>query len=330
MKKDSNIEEVEDKKKKQFLGNLSDTELALFLVTLFLILVCSFVINTKGEAELHGHETIRNDTETVVDNNSNNNQEVDENKNNIGIVKRNIKFDIYNEADIDYDIDELEKILDDFGFTEIFYLNDLILSYSHLDTYKAILAFNKVQNFKKMSCSNIYAAEESRKLKEDNGCLVEGQHVVCCDDDGTTPYVVSYDDVNSIYQKMFGENIPKKSVDDLYGYSYDYVDSISSFMSMSGLSYDWYGDFYRINVIKAAWEEDNYLYIEVYYLSGNVYGGDDIPLTLSNGEVISTGTGNVEEFQNIVKEKYLDQIDEYEILFEKNGDDYILKSVIKK
>lgn len=229
----------------------------------------------------------------------------------------------------DYDIAKAEELLEKFGFKDgIDYCGFRIYNSKYDEDYMKQQALKNVSQdkIKKMNCSEIYEQSDLNKgvtgyYKGENG------H---CPQNGTVD-VISYDSVNEIYKKMYGTNMGKTGFQ-----FYDYNDTLNSFVKLEcGACGGACGPSYYVEKIKSAKQIGNELIIEVYYSNGHFYfkspESDELVYDLDTKKIHTRlDVNSIEEFKKEVLNKYLDKLDVYEIVFEKNDNDYVFKKLSMK
>lgn len=241
-------------------------------------------------------------------------------------------YDDPNIEAVDFDIGEAEQLLETFGFNKRFGCIT-IAQKKYTDTYKAIMALNNVDTslIHEEKCSNLYNNSllvdkdlESERYELNNGS---------CKDNAK---VISYDDANLVYKKMYGREMPKTSIDSreidyLFHESYDYNSDKDAFVLLE--CYNCLGSCYSLHIreIISATTKKDILRIDFYdYESGLFELNDDhYNLVTSNHSKIFTCTYN-EECMDIIKRDYMDYLDIYEAIFQYKDDHYIFRKFIKK
>lgn len=234
------------------------------------------------------------------------------------------------------EITKAEKLLEYFGFNEdIACFGKKIYSSSYDEIFKISQAIRNVEQskVKTMKCSNIYSDD---KLGSNGAYQLEYGN--CFKVKETT--VVSYDDVNEVYKKMYGTDVKKQGVRqnscEWASSPYDYNQDLNSFVQLSGSGCGGIcsNHYVLVNKIKSVKYLEDSLLIEVYYFN-TLCDYDSIHKQFS----CKVQTPNINELitandrESVEKEilnKYLDKLDVYEVQFQLNGNDYIFKNVIKK
>ena len=243
------------------------------------------------------------------------------------------------EVSKEFDVEEAKKLLDDFGFNENLGCNDKIYTENYSDAFKATIVINKIDKSSQenMACKDLYKESDLEKLEGKEA--YKGKTGYCIENAVTIPY----DTVNETYKKMYGTDMPKQPIDSTavsgmyYKAFYDYNEEKNLFNATSpnGLGGACTTS-YEINEIKSAKEIGNKVYIEVQY-----YIYQDGIITTGNGKILySIKTSKInkyfpeitngEELVNKIRAEYMDYLDVYEVVFEKENDHYIFKSLNKK
>jgi len=238
---------------------------------------------------------------------------------------------------LDYDLDKANELLDYYGFNIRFGCTT-IAQYSYNDTFKALVALEKVDSsyFKEEECSNLFSEEKLEKANTPDQ-RYRGETGVCFSNNTkSTTNIVSYSDVNKVYKKLYGEDMPKKSINSLkisnqYYIFYDYLAEKDAFVQMncSGCGGSCYSQ--HIRKIKDATIEGNTLTINFYDYETGYYELNDNKFNLVTSNIDTTFECDSQDacIQK-VENDYLDKLDLFEAVFEKNGDSFIFKSFTKK
>lgn len=233
----------------------------------------------------------------------------------------------------DYDIAKAEELLESFGFKEgIPTCGFRIYNNGYDEDYMKAQALKKASQEKtnKMNCSEIYKQSD---LNKDNPRYYKGEYGYCPQNGAVD--VISYDSVNEIYKKMYGSNIEKEGFNK-FTYFYDYNESLNAFVKLDcGGCGGACGPSYYVEKIKSAKQIGNELIIEVYYSDGyfdfKSPESDELAYDLDTTKIHTRlDVNSVEEFKKEVLNKYLDKLDVYEIVFEKNNNDYVFKKLSMK
>lgn len=235
----------------------------------------------------------------------------------------------------DYDIAKAEELLEKFGFNGgLGTCGFGVYNYGYDDEYMKYQALKKVSQDKiqKINCSEIYVQSD---LNKDAPGYYKGENGHCPQNE--TADVISYDSVNEIYKKMYGTNIEKEGLNGSNVMSfYDYNDSLNSFVKLECVGCGGAcANAYRVEKIKSAKQIGNELIIEVYYSNG-IFSyitpeSNELLYVLDTTKFHTRlDVNSIEEFEKEVLNKYLDKLDVYEIVFEKNNNDYVFKKLSMK
>ena len=238
----------------------------------------------------------------------------------------------------DFDLSKAKDLLDEFGFNRDFKCKSNIYSNFYSDAYKAIVAINKVQDkAKEMACTDFYSDSDIDKNYSSVETLYKGKYGHCSDN---KTKAISYDDVNDVYKKMYGKDIPKDGVSGvemfgLYNEIYDYIESKDMFVSLRCVACGGTcGPSITINEIKSAKEIGNKVYIDVYYYhdSARDNGNGKTYFVLENrfGYHNLDNITTEEDAEKEILNKYKDQLDIYEVEFEKVDDHYQFVRLVEK
>ena len=267
--------------------------------------------------------------ENKKDNTSNDEKNSIKNDNK-SITESSTVADDANDDDVsDPKVVKAKQILEEFGFYIKFGCKKNIYSDFYSDKFKIFIAISKVKDkAKEMSCSEFYSESDY----DNNMKGYKGINGYCFNNTSA----VSYNDVNVVYKKMYGTDLPKESFNstssDMFLFFYDYNPNKDMIISLTcGGCGGTCGSNVIINKIKSTTETENKLYIEVYYYN-------DIPISRDNKLILKTQkanqpieTNNYEVFKQTVKEKYLDLLPVYEVEFNKiNGYYQFVRLVEKK
>ena len=244
----------------------------------------------------------------------------------------------------DFDLKEAEQLLDKFGFNENFGCGANIYDRYYSESFKQIVAIKKVSDSVKTNkkCSEIYT-----ETREGEIGTYKGQNGVCYEDKGAT--LIPYEEANKIYKELYGEEIPKKGFNSanlgLYYIMYDYNESLNSFVQLEcGGCGGACSNQININKVKSAYIVDENLVINVYHYNGGidsnvkhvyVYTSKGY-LNLEAAKIVidniygSEVDSAIAAAKKEIEEKYLDELDVYEVVFTKKDGNYIFKSLTKK
>ena len=229
-----------------------------------------------------------------------------------------------------------EKLLEYFGFNEdIDCFSEKKYSSSYDEIFKLSQAIRNVEpsKVKTMKCSNIYSDDQFDLMG-----YYESEYGRCYKEKETT--VVTYEDVNEVYKKMYGTDVKKQGVKqnscELASHPYDYNHSLNSFVELSGSGCGGIcsANYVLVNKIKSVKSFEDSLLIEVYYFNTSCdYDSEhkQISCKVQTPKINQLITANDREsVEKEILSKYLDKLDVYEVQFQLKGNDYIFKNVIKK
>ena len=208
---------------------------------------------------------------------------------------------------VNFDIAEADKILEEFGFNKRFGCTTIVQK-KYSNTYKAIIALNNVDSskVKEEECSKLYD-EDLLVDKDTPNARYELENGVCM---GTTK-TISYNDVNAVYKRMYGSDLPRlpidsKEVDYLLHESYDYVRDEDVFVALECYNCEGACYSHHIREIKSATIKKDILRIDFYdYESGLFELNDDqYDLVTSKHRKLFKCTYN-EECMDIIKRDYI-------------------------
>ena len=240
----------------------------------------------------------------------------------------------------DFDLSEAKKLLDEFGFNTDIGCHERIYDKYYSDFYKSIVVINKVKDkAKEMACTDFYSDSDIFKdnMNTSNIPIYEGKNGVCVQN---KTMATSYDDVNEVYKRMYGKDMPKEGfngskISGLYYELYDYNESKNMFVKLSCMGCGGTcGPSIEVNEIKSAKEVDNKVYIDVYYYhdfarsdgNGKTYFALENRFGYHNLDNITTE----EDVEKEIRNKYMDQLEIYEVEFEKVDDHYQFVRVVEK
>lgn len=235
-----------------------------------------------------------------------------------------------------------QEILDNFVYDDY----NLLATENFSEDYRTILA---IKQSKKLSitdsCKNLFG----NKLKKEYEMYIienpKNNTEAYCFDSGEKAFY-SYDEVNEKYKELFGSdaNAAKTFVttrETGKAVIYKYSDSNNGYVELScNCGGIWYGE---VHTIKEVSMVDNKLHIVFSYFN---YGelGENGKIRLSDGNEslnIEVGNFKLDDFtnENYVKneeklkyifDEYESKLPKYEIVFEKENDNYILHAMYKK
>lgn len=206
---------------------------------------------------------------------------------------------------------------------------ETIYKTNYNDSVKLSVAWNSltISNLRDTSCNYLYSSdmidESGRRYKTDNGV---------CPKEGLVK-TIAYKDFNTIYKSMFGSDASKKGVSNTENGDYyfiDYLEDKDLFVELEcGGCGGTTGPYVHINKVKSYEAKDDKLIVDLYYKHVLASGADANGYTFKLGNHTITKV-TTEEVQQEIEEKYMDEIDVYQVTFEKEGSNYIFKSLEKK
>ena len=220
----------------------------------------------------------------------------------------------------DFDLGEAKKLLDEFGFNINLGCDSYIFGKFYDDSYKARVAIENARSkAKEMTCTDLFLESDIVETSNDGSTTIKGIGV--CSKNKAN--VIAYDDVNSIYHKMFGEGDMPKTINtsgSIERYAFLESKNVFAFLSCGGCGWTC-GPTFVVNELKSAKEIGNKLYIDVYYYDGypftGSYGNERFLLETRKVSIDNHNIKTIDDAQNEIKNKYLDQLDLYEVEFEK-------------
>lgn len=234
--------------------------------------------------------------------------------------------------------EEAKELLKEFGFEMNVTCEKTVFDYGYSDEFKGIFAIEKAmeKSGEEEPCSKIFTElnqEMVGGMRE--GTLYKGTSGICMKDDNTK--IVSYEEVNKTYNELYGENVPKRSfngtnVAGQFYHFYDYVDSKDVYASMkcAGCGGSC-GTSFTIYKVNEASMEGNELKINVTYYNGQMNrpsGSNDYTLETGKGTK-QIECGSLEDCKNKIETEENDYLDHYEIVFNKDKNNYTFKSLTK-
>ena len=235
------------------------------------------------------------------------------------VIVKNTKKEIVN-------IDEAKKELDRFVYGNYFNIVETQMN----DDYKGYLAISKSKSKKKSyTCKEMFG-NDIKPFGEDDGHSwdVDG---VCYDGEDIDFY--EYETVNKKYEKLFGNNLPKKTINPDFMTIYAYSELKSGFTQLSCECGDITPS--EANNIYEAYKKNNELHIIfslIPFLPKNE--GNGIEAVFDSKKLSYSITNDIEydEVNNKIKnsnelfEKYKDELPKYEFVLIKKEGSYIYKS----
>ena len=221
----------------------------------------------------------------------------------------------------DFDIDEAQKLLEKFGLGNA---GTYCTNYPESVRVRAALSSIDKDKLEKKKCTDWYSVDESSYCRLEKG-------VLGANDDMT---LIPYDLANKQYNKMFGENIKQKSFSDfsLYfgwsGYSYNAEHKVFIPVECGGCG-GTRGPQTEVYKIKDAKVKGDKVTIRVYAqitIAGGYQYGSEVKFFIGNRLLEAT---TEEEATKEVLDKYLDEVDLYEVVFNNADGDYMLNSLVQ-
>ena len=250
------------------------------------------------------------------------------------IFGEGIYYDNPNIEAIPYDLESANNLLEQFGINKRFGCTTIVHR-TYSDTYKAYVAIQNVDSSKKreVSCSELYSKDDLVDIHTENE-RYQGKVGVCYSNSNTT--IISYDDVAEVYQKMFGKDLPRLSIDTttihtLLQDSYDYLRDKDIFVSVQ--CHDCVGACYshHIRELKSAYVKKDILRIDFYDYESGLFELNDNHYILETSKFKKSFTCTYnDECIEIIKNNYMDQLDVYEAIFQKVDDHYVFKKIMMK
>ena len=247
-------------------------------------------------------------------------------------IKNNDKNTIEKQAnEKDFDLKKAELLLEEFGFNRRRGC-ETILRRNYDDNYKAIVVLEKITKDKiyEENCSDIF---NQNAYTEDPESMYKGDIGVCFKNNKVE--TITYNDANAIYKKMFNEDMPTEHVNGLQNNSLDYI--LYEYINDKDIfaKLDFYGvggacTSQHIREIKSATQTNNTIKIVVYDYESE-YANFEDGIYHFDTDKLSTDIECSDENNclDIIKNKYINFLDEYEIIFEIENNQYIFKEFNK-
>lgn len=238
-------------------------------------------------------------------------------------------------VETDYDLDKAKSLLAKFGFDERFGCQTIAQN-SYDENFKMLWALKKVDAsmLKEANCSDLFS-EDKLEGVDTSEPKYKGEVGVCFSNSKTN--TISYKDANAVYKKLYGEEMPKKSISGLKINSmfyefYDYNSNKDLFISMSCNGCGGACMSNNLREIKSATLKGNTLVIDFYdFESGYIDAESSHNYNLKTSKVDTMiECSSNSECINKIKSEHLNDLDLYEAVFEKKNDEFIFKSFIKK
>lgn len=228
--------------------------------------------------------------------------------------------------------EEIEELLDKFGFNIKTYSQNIVFNTGYTDAFKRLVALLKIdtKSIEEKKCSDVF---DSSLLNENN--QYKAEFGVCIE----KTKLISYDKVNKIYKELYDENIDKKGL--WVGYHfYDFVEKENAFaITECGGCGGTDGPNVHINKVISSELKNNELIIKIKYLhiyprEGMLKGEEVEIINFNNVQLTFPKDMNIEDgidkITDEILEKHLEQVDTYEVRFVKKNNNYIFKDFIKK
>lgn len=240
--------------------------------------------------------------------------------------KKLVKNPNNEEIEVDYDLTKAEELVSKYHYFSLHDVEPTNLSDYNI-IFPIVMQNIDISKFKKESCDKLY--KNSDKAKYDNDAYIvyrsnnTTEEVGYCED---SAYIIPYNDVNSVYKDLFGQNKNLPKINILSEVSASYEETIDSYVwglacRCGGTSVDEF--FYKV---KSAKVKGNKLVVTSAYatLDGNSMEYYDITidgvgyLKFTNDEVDKS------TFESEFMNKYIDKLKTYEYTFEKENNHYVL------
>lgn len=230
-----------------------------------------------------------------------------------------------------FDLDKAELLLEEFGFNRRTGCKT-VLQTEYNDNFKGIVVLEKLLKEKStlQKCSNLFTEDS---LVETPEVMYKSTLGVCFKDNSIN--TITYEDANQIYKKMYGEDMPTLHVNGLKNNNMDYIlfeyledKNIFANLKFYGVGGSCMSS--HIRSIRSATQKGNIIKINVYdYESGYTEIKDNIFTLTTDKFTTEISCSTFDECKNIIRNKYIHYLDEYEITFELIDNQYIFKSVNK-
>ena len=228
-----------------------------------------------------------------------------------------------------YDLKKAELLLEEFGFNRRVGCQT-VLQQTYNDAFKSIIVLEKMSKDKiyEEKCDNLFS---QNALVEDPEPMYKGNIGVC--KKGKTVELITYNDANAMYKKMYGEDMPITHISMLSDNSLDYALYEYLYDRDMFVKLDLYGVggscvSNHIREIKSAVQIENTIKITVYdFETGDLEIDNGVYHFESEKTKIDIPCNDVKECVSVIKNNYLRYVNEYEITFEVINNQYTLKSV---
>lgn len=228
-----------------------------------------------------------------------------------------------------YDLKKAELLLEEFGFNRRVGCKT-VLQQAYNDAFKSIVVLEKMSEDKiyEEKCDNLFSEDV---LEEDPEPMYKGNIGVC--KKGKTVELITYNDANAMYKKMYGEDMPTTHVSLLSDNSLDYALYEYLYDRDMFVKLDLYGVggscvSHHIREIKSAVQIEDTIKITVYDFETGYFEIDNGVYHFESEKTnIDIPCNDEKECVSVIKNNYLRYVNEYEITFELINNQYTLKSV---
>lgn len=230
-----------------------------------------------------------------------------------------------------FDLDKAALLLEEFGFNRRKGCKT-VLQTEYNDNFKGIIVLEKLLKEKStpQKCSDLFTEDSLIQTPE---VMYKSTLGVCYKDNSVQ--TIAYEDANLIYKKMYGEDMPTLHVNGLKNNNMDYIlfeyledKNIFANLNFYGVGGSCMSS--HVRVIRSATQKGNIVKINVYdYESGYTEIKNNIFTLTTDKFTTEINCSTFEECKNIIRNKYVHYLDEYEITFEVIDNQYIFKSVNK-
>jgi len=246
------------------------------------------------------------------------------------------KIDTVNE--VNYDKEKITTLLEKYGINANFECKNSNLDSTITDTHKKLIAMGNLDfnTLEMKACEEVFEGYEVDK-KHYNYPTYIGKTGIC--PLGGATYIIPYNTVNQIYKDLYEKDMSKENIDGsiinkVKNPSFDYISSKDIFAITKNTNSGGCGKTTFIYIIKSVTEENNKLNVELYYTKSLETKTDkyDEIIKFKNFEITKTDNWETNVHTDIyqeIKDKYIDQLDVYDIEFIKKNDNYILNNIKK-